>query len=1145
MSVLARLCGRGSSDPAAAAAATSPDATSPDAGTRVVRTGGAAADGGVDVDGVAFPDNSIITSKYTALNIIPKAIWEQFRRVSNFYFLAIAAISTISSISPVSPITTIPPLIVVVGFGMARDIYEDFQRKRQDRAVNNAPVEVVRPGGSVEKVQLRAVKVGDVVRVQAEGMVPADVVPLFSAGDDGTCYVSTSGLDGESSLKRRLVPSNVYAAAPTSVDSLTSGGITVRASRPQPALEQFAASVVVGTDAKAAPMDEKNLLPRGSILRNTQMIDALVIYTGSDTKVALNMRNPPSKLGQIERMLNRVVGIMFFALFLITVAMSVFSAVLQARKGEGQWYMGSLRTKSGTTAGLQGFGTFIILFHTFIPISLFVTLEFVRVIQGIFIYADVKMRSKGVPVTPKAGNLHEVLGSIEHILTDKTGTLTQNVMRFVACSAGGEKFDIRTAPARLDDAVRSNPARSPAYTLIRSMALAHSVVPEVVSGSTKLAYNAQSPDEVALVEAARDYGVELRERKQDIVGVRTFNSGGQDVEYRLLAELEFSSDRKRASAVMEELESGRVFVVTKGADAVMIPLLVPGDYRATLDMHLHEFAVDGLRTLVYGSREIPRAEFSSWLMDWNEASNLLDGRSEKQAELSARLEVGLNYVGCTAVEDKLQDRVPETIQFMRDAGVRIWVLTGDKLETAENIGYSANLLNRSMHVEIVNAASPEELRSRLLELTGQPAMSHRRNSSFSSRPGAAGRFVRAASMRSDSVGPDSELQANNMAIIIEGKSLASLEGDESLEQLFMDVSDRCRTVICARVTPSQKAKMVQMARRWRNATTLAIGDGGNDVSMIQEAHIGVGLVGKEGTQAALASDYSMGEFRHLQRLLTVHGRYSYIRTAGVINLSLYKNITFTTTQILFQFFAFASGPTAHDEFIVTAFNALLTLAGPFLYGLFERDLEESTIESHPSVYLCNRNNRLFSFKTVAEFTLGYSVWHGVACFFGIFAMFGQVGQIALTSGRDSGFFLSGFALSVCVVAVVQFKFFLSSHILNKIIMFFFVVSFAFVFAIPPIVETLLSHHETEGVLAQLVRTSRFHLVWPVIFVAAFFPDFLLLMRRAGILGKYAKGGAVAQLQRMEASQSRPARLQSAEGQRKNRGLRRRRGAGEV
>lgn len=1025
--------------------------------------------------------------------------------------------------------TTTLPLILVVSFGMARDVYEDFQRKKSDRKGNCAPVAVVE-GATLRTSLLMNLRVGEVVRLAAGDPVPADVVPLISTGDGGVVYVSTSGLDGESSLKRRLVPQAVLEAV--AVD-----GVVVSAAAPVPALESFTASVGFGAGGVQAPLDDKNLLPRGSVLRNTASVDALIVYTGVDTKVSLNMRSPPSKLGAIEKMLNRVVLLMFTSLIVLVIVFLVWSGVSQARSGEGQWYMGNFRLDGFASTAVRAFGTYIILFHTFIPVSMFITLEFVRVIQGIFIFADVKMRSQGTPVVPKAGNLHEVLGNIEHVLTDKTGTLTRNVMRFVAASTGGKIFDIRKSRRDFQTAIDSS-KKAPARELVLAMALCHAVVPEKVAqaesvgsgGGEAFEYHGQSPDEVALVEAARDYGIPLVERRLDQVVLGATESSKTEA-WRLLAEIEFNSDRKRMSVVVEEVVSGRKFLLTKGADAVMVPLLIAGEYSQSLKDDLHAFAVDGLRTLIFGRRELDNVACSSWMTEWTAARNLLEGRAERQAELGARLEgEGLEYVGCTAVEDRLQERVPETIEFLRDAGVRIWVLTGDKLETAENIGYSASLLSRKMRVEIIKAVSKDELRSRLTsvrdggyEASGKSANDMNRSRNLSSD---LTDFVTMRSSAVLSAGDALMAKAANLAIIIEGSSLSEMEGDEELEQLFMDVSDVCSTVICARVTPSQKAKMVQMARRWRRATTLAIGDGGNDVSMIQEAHIGVGIVGKEGTQAALAADYSMGEFKHLQRLLSVHGRYSYVRSAGVINLSLYKNVAFSCTQLFFQIYCFVSGTSVHDQWVLTGYNAIITLAGPFFYGLFERDLDEATIEAHPHVYLSNRNNRLFSPWTVAEHTLGYGLWHGAVCFFGIYLMFGRVREIAFSNGRDSGFALTGFAVSVVLVLVVQFKFFLSSHVINKIVLAGLFISFAFVFLVLPMATQFVHQYEVEGLIPVLLSSMRFHLAWPLILFVALIPNFLVLMYRQGILGSYDKNQVVAQLQREESALSRKVMMRS-------------------
>lgn len=1121
----------------------------------------------------------------------PKALLEQFRRVSNFYFLMISAVSFIPDVSPSSPATTTLPLVVVVGFGLARDVYDDCQRKRDDSRNNARPVTIRARGAGSTRVAPRSlgnqkglplpdalhpdehvvirnrdVAVGDIVLVRKGEHFPADLLLLYSSLEGGVCYVSTANLDGESNLKRRVVPTAVHAAVPIPDKLAVLSGI-VRAAPPDEGLYRFDGSLSLDGVDDPVPLHVGNVLLRGSVLRNTEFVYAMCLYAGPETKVALNMRDPPSKLGHIERMMNRVVIGMFSSLLAVTIIAAIIGGVLQTTFGEGQWFMSDeLRQESGISHGLRSIGTFMILFHSFVPVSLFVTLEFVRVLQGVFLSADLKMRTGKVRVISKANNLNETLGSVEVILSDKTGTLTQNVMKHVASSTGDTLYDTRKNRRCITRAVRRDVTGI--RDLVLAMGLTHSVVPERATRDSlsadhnepmnRMEYQGESPDEVALVDAARDGGVELVERTLSGMALRVFDNAELQT-YGVLQELEFSSDRKRMSVILRTPD-GRVVLYSKGADSVMNRLLLTD---APVH-HIDAFAADGLRTLVFARRELPRAEYEQWAAEYEAASNLLEGRAERQSALAARIERRLDFVGVTAVEDKLQDRVPETIQFLREAGIRLWVLTGDKRETAENIGYSAHLLSRGMTVVHIAVSSEEELRERLQSILDTlskgeipaiaippellaagddsrprppPAPHHRRSQSRIED------FLSVVSMRS-SLSPEERA----LAIIIDGASLSFVNGIE-LEEMFLNIADTCKTIICARVTPLQKSKVVRMVRERRNATTLAIGDGGNDVAMIQSAHVGVGLLGKEGGQAARAADYSMGEFRHLQRLITIHGRYSYVRISAVCNLSFCmcwlcifilsrrfsfanqsplcspcfspnadKNIFFTTTQILFQCFAFFSGINFHQQWMITFFNSLFTIAGPFLAGLFEKDLSEETLVRYPSIYTSNHNNRLFSLRTVAEYTLGYSLWHAGTVFFGIMFMLGGLGRIAFRNGHDSGYSMIGLAATTMVVAIVLFKFILVSHELSMPVLVGSFVSFVLLYAMVPLIVVLLKERDLEGVLSKLFSSPTYLLLLPLVFVVAFLPDFLVIMHR-----QRSRGRQVAALQNLEVQEARERR----------------------
>jgi magnesium-transporting ATPase (P-type) len=519
---------------------------------------------------------------------------------------------------------------------------------------------------------------------------------------------------------------------------------------------------------------------------------------------------------------------------------------------------------------------------------------------------------------------------------------------------------------------------------------------------------------------------------------------------------------------------------------------------------------------------------------------LLTGRDEAVSEVGARLEQNLDYVAVTAVEDKLQDRVPETIKFFREAGVGLWVLTGDKRETAENIGYSANLLDKKMNVVHIQASTADELTAQLTDakrkyvddgpVSGRLSMTRNRSAEAKRHApllGAQGSgehghgsrgstsldgqndgdmtqpsaMRRVSSKLGDgmrslssalSFGEKQKYADAELGLVIDGASLA--HAIESHPDQFMALADRCKTIICCRVTPLQKALVVRMVREMRKALTLAVGDGGNDVSMIQEAHVGVGIFGKEGTQAARASDYAISEFKHLQRLLSIHGRFSYVRTAGMINLSFYKNIFFTLTQVLFQIYNFDTGTTFQDQWIVSAFNVIVTAAPPFLFGIFERDLEESTITRFPGVYSSNRGDRLFSLRTVIEFTLLYGLWHCICVFFGVFFGLGYL-TIPFKNGKDGGLFFTAFGSSVMIVIIALSKFILHSHVLNWIILLLLALSFAAFFGLVPLAIYAVQEYPLEGQLLMLFSSPQFYLTCALVIAAAFVVDFVVLVTR--------------------------------------------------
>eukprot|EP00180_Rhodochaete_pulchella_P002461 Plantae.Rhodophyta-Rhodochaete_pulchella.ctg378.p1 GENE.Plantae.Rhodophyta-Rhodochaete_pulchella.ctg378~~Plantae.Rhodophyta-Rhodochaete_pulchella.ctg378.p1 ORF type:complete len:432 (-),score=74.08 Plantae.Rhodophyta-Rhodochaete_pulchella.ctg378:463-1758(-) len=328
------------------------------------------------------------------------------------------------------------------------------------------------------------------------------------------------------------------------------------------------------------------------------------------------------------------------------------------------------------------------------------------------------------------------------------------------------------------------------------------------------------------------------------------------------------------------------------------------------------------------------------------------------------------------------------------------------------------------------------------------------------------------------------------AVIIDGPSLAHALAD--LPEEFLSVTDRCKTVICCRVTPLQKALVVRLVKEMRKANSLSIGDGGNDVSMIQEADVGVGVYGKEGSQAVRAADYALAEFRFLKRLMVVHGRYADVRTAGLINLSFYKNFVFTLQQFFFQFFDFFTGTTVHHQWFVTFYNLAITLLPPFAYALYERDLRESTLEEFPEAYSFNRDKNHFGFRSLAEYGLGYALWHALVVFFAARWVIGYFPMY--TDGSDGGFQLFSVGLTTCVVLVVLFKFLISSRQLTSVMIVSLLISYLAHFTVPLVISRTVGP-ELTGIQSMLYSAVPFWALVGVVVVMAYLLDFTVLMIR--------------------------------------------------
>ncbi|XP_043252850.1 probable phospholipid-transporting ATPase IA isoform X4 [Colletes gigas] len=933
-----------------------------------------------------YKNNRISTAKYSFLSFIPMFLFEQFRRYSNCFFLFIALMQQIPDVSPTGRYTTLVPLIFILSVSALKEIVEDIKRHRADDEINMREVEVLR-NGQWQWIQWRNVAVGDVVKVHNNNFFPADLILLSSSEPQGMSFIETANLDGETNLKIRQAHPDTASYLDTA--ELMNLHANVQCEAPNRHLYEFN-GVLRETNKQSVALGPDQVLLRGAMLRNTRWVFGVVIYTGHDTKLMQNnTTTAPLKRSTLDRLTNTQILMLFFILLLLCVLSAVFNVLWTKANKDGLWYLGLKEEMTKNFA--FNLLTFIILFNNLIPISLQVTLEVVRFVQATFINMDIEMyhAETDTPAMARTSNLNEELGMVNYVFTDKTGTLTKNVMEFKRCSIGGKIYEAVQDSSRPGDKKIANHA-TVVHEFMILLSVCHTVIPEKIDDT--IIYHAASPDERALVDGARKFNYVFDTRTPSYVEIVTL---GERLRYDVLNVIEFTSARKRMSLIVKTPE-GKIKLFCKGADSVIYERLCPApvensdpdqvsldDFRdATLE-HLELFATEGLRTLCFAVADIPDNFYQWWRETYHTATISL-GNREKMIDNAANLiETKLRLLGATAIEDQLQDQVPETIQSLLQADINVWVLTGDKQETAINIGYSCRLITHGMPLYIINESSLDKTREVIIQ-------------------------------RCLDFGIDLKCQ-NEVALIIDGNTLDfALSCDIRMD--FLDLCSSCKVVICCRVSPMQKAEVVDLITSNKKAVTLAIGDGANDVAMIQKAHIGVGISGVEGLQAACASDYSIAQFRFLKRLLFVHGSWNYSRMCKLILYSFYKNICLYVIELWFAMYSGWSGQILFERWSIGLYNVVFTAAPPLAMGLFDKVCSAETHLAHPGLYATkNTGESSFNIKVFWVWIINALIHSSLLYWLSLMAL---KEDVIWGNGREGGYIVLGNFVYTYVVVTV-------------------------------------------------------------------------------------------------------------------------------
>ncbi|KAB5571442.1 hypothetical protein PHYPO_G00225000 [Pangasianodon hypophthalmus] len=947
-----------------------------------------------------FCSNRVSTAKYNVLTFLPRFLYSQFRRAANSFFLFIALLQQIPDVSPTGRWTTLVPLLFILVVAAVKEVIEDLKRHKADSVVNKKETQVLR-NGAWEIVHWEKVAVGEVVRASNGDHLPADLIILSSSEPQGMCYIETSNLDGETNLKIRQ--GLQITAEIKDIDSLMRLSGRMECESPNRHLYEFVGNIRLDGHS-TVPLGPDQILLRGAQLRNTQWVHGIVVYTGHDTKLMQNSTRPPLKLSNVERITNFQILVLFGCLLAISLVCSIGQTIWKYQYGNDAWYM-DLNYGGAANFGLN-FLTFIILFNNLIPISLLVTLEVIKFIQAYFINWDTDMLYEvtNTPAMARTSNLNEELGQVKYIFSDKTGTLTCNVMQFKKCTIAGVAYGHRSEmedgsfaeeechsshsmeeagfndPSLLENLQSNHPTAAVIMEFMTMMAICHTAVPE--RSDDTITYQAASPDEGALVRAARNLGFVFSARTPDSVIIEAL---GQEEKYELLHVLEFTSARKRMSVIMRT-PSGKIRLYCKGADTVIYDRLADNSRFKDITLkHLEQFATEGLRTLCFAVADISESFYQHWQEVHHRACTSLQNRALKMEESYELIEKNLQLLGATAIEDKLQDRVPETIETLMKADIKIWILTGDKQETAINIGHSCKLLTKNMGLLVINEETLDGTRETL---------SHH------------------CSMLGDALHKE-----NDCALIIDGKTL-KYALTFGVRQYFLDLALSCKAVICCRVSPLQKSEVVEMVKKQVKVITLAIGDGANDVGMIQSAHVGVGISGNEGLQAANSSDYSIAQFKYLKNLLLVHGAWNYNRVAKCILYCFYKNIVLYIIEIWFAFVNGFSGQILFERWCIGLYNVIFTALPPLTLGIFERSCRKENMLKYPELYKTSQNAQGFNTKVFWAHCLN-GLFHSVILFW--FPLKAFQHDTVFGNGKTPDYLLLGNMVYTFVVITVCLK----------------------------------------------------------------------------------------------------------------------------
>ena len=811
-----------------------------------------------------------------------------------------------------------------------------------------------------------SLKVGDIIEISANSRIPADLILLYTNNPAGTVFIRTDQLDGETDWKlRSSIPFLHKSLKNTQLfKNLVNFPAFITTSNPNENIYEFTGTFYHESTGTKEPLNLENTLWANTVLASGKAL-GLVIFCGKETKLQKSAKTPRMKFGRLDYELNFI----SILLFLLMVFLSFIIVVVSAM----EWNL----------LMLVVFFRFVLLLSSIIPISMKVNLEIAKLVYCYKISADKDIKG----TVARNMNIPEELGKIQFLLTDKTGTLTKNEMIFKKLQLFSHIYNYTTDRDDMIKAINKilerkdaelsfssdkdnkseetasnehlpTPSNSEKYvekdafltnktTIIASMrktkmshkkialneailamALCHNVTPiyeeqEDISLQRTKIFQASSPDEIALVSTAESLGISLSFRDQNKI-ILTYQNSEKSETFHILHSFPFSSETKRMGIIIRNKESKRLIFYVKGADVVMKDMVSSNQSHFIIE-ECENLAREGLRTLVFAKKTLSEAEYEHFLLDYKSASTDMYNREALIRESIEKLEKNMDFLCITGVEDLLQDNVAPTLEAMRQAGIKVWMLTGDKVATAICIGISAGIKGGSQDMFIMkDTENINEINEKLDEFSNKPI--------------------------------------NSTVLIIDGVTLKRIFEENTLKDRFFNIATKAPAVICCRCSPTQKTQITQIVKKMTKKVVLAVGDGGNDVGMIQSADVGVGIVGKEGKQAALAADFSIDKFEYLNKLVFWHGRLSYKRSAVLSQFIIHRGLIISFMQAIFSSVFYFVAISMFNGTLLLGYSTFYTMLPVFCLVLDE-DITVETALNYPPLYLTLQKNRELNVKT--------------------------------------------------------------------------------------------------------------------------------------------------------------------------------------